>query len=139
MSPTCRGVPIHTDQLEGFFMTVAYKSIETIESDETAVYASGEDTTRRLAPMNASSADPVRVYLADIAKAPLLTAAQEVSLAKLIERRDMRARNKPSSITSRNGRPRPRYCLATDTTSRKLAWIRPQRWRQRGDLAGTAA
>ena len=75
-------------------MTVAYKSIETIESDETAVHASGEDTTRRLAPMSSSSADPVRVYLADIARAPLLTAAQEVSLAKLIERRDMQARSK---------------------------------------------
>ncbi len=76
-------------------MTVAYKSIEIIESDETAVYAGCEGATRDVArSTNASGADPVRVYLADISRAPLLTAAQEVSLAKLIERRDMQARSK---------------------------------------------
>jgi RNA polymerase primary sigma factor len=42
--------------------------------------------------VKAHSNDPVRMYLRDIGKVPLLTAAQEVSLAKRIERRDMNAK-----------------------------------------------
>ena len=38
------------------------------------------------------SNDPVRMYLREIGRVPLLTAAQEVSLAKRIERRDMAAK-----------------------------------------------
>ena len=42
--------------------------------------------------MKAHSNDPVRMYLREIGRVPLLTAAQEVSLAKRIERRDMAAK-----------------------------------------------
>jgi RNA polymerase primary sigma factor len=38
--------------------------------------------------------DPVRMYLREIGKVPLLTAVQEVSLAKRIERHDMEAKRK---------------------------------------------
>ncbi len=40
-----------------------------------------------------ASNDPVRMYLREIGKVPLLTAEQEVSLAKRIERGDMDAKN----------------------------------------------
>ncbi|NLE85471.1 MAG: sigma-70 family RNA polymerase sigma factor, partial [Myxococcales bacterium] len=40
-----------------------------------------------------ASNDPVRMYLREIGKVPLLTAEQEVSLAKRIERGDMEAKN----------------------------------------------
>ncbi len=40
-----------------------------------------------------ASNDPVRMYLREIGKVPLLTAEQEVSLAKRIERGDMYAKN----------------------------------------------
>ena len=42
--------------------------------------------------VKAHSNDPVRMYLREIGRVPLLTAAQEVSLAKRIERRDMARR-----------------------------------------------
>ena len=45
-----------------------------------------------LSVKNASN-DPVRMYLREIGKVPLLTAEQEVSLAKRIERKDMAAKN----------------------------------------------
>ena len=40
------------------------------------------------------SLDPVRMYFREIARVPLLTGVQEVSLAKRIERRDMEAKRK---------------------------------------------
>jgi RNA polymerase primary sigma factor len=40
------------------------------------------------------SLDPVRMYFREIARVPLLTAVQEVSLAKRIERHDMEAKRK---------------------------------------------
>ena len=42
--------------------------------------------------VKAHSSDPVRMYLRDIGRVPLLTAAEEVSLAKRIEHRDMSAK-----------------------------------------------
>jgi RNA polymerase primary sigma factor len=42
--------------------------------------------------VKAHSNDPVRMYLREIGRVPLLTAAQEVSLAKRIERRDIAAK-----------------------------------------------
>ena len=42
--------------------------------------------------VKAHSSDPVRMYLREIGRVPLLTAAQEVALAKRIEHRDMGAK-----------------------------------------------
>ena len=53
--------------------------------------------------VKAHSNDPVRMYLREIGRVPLLTAAQEVSLAKRIERRDMAAK----AVADR-GQPAPR-------------------------------
>ena len=54
--------------------------------------AEGEVPKLDLSVKTASN-DPVRMYLREIGKVPLLTAEQEVSLAKRIERGDMDAKN----------------------------------------------
>ena len=54
--------------------------------------AEGEPVKLDLSIKTASN-DPVRMYLREIGKVPLLTAEQEVSLAKRIERGDMAAKN----------------------------------------------
>ena len=63
---------------------------------ETAT-GNGGDTGQKPAPaldlsITATSLDPVRMYLRQIGKVALLTAEQEVSLARRIERRDMAAK-----------------------------------------------
>ena len=56
--------------------------------------AEGENDVPKLdLSIKTASNDPVRMYLREIGKVPLLTAEQEVSLAKRIERGDMDAKN----------------------------------------------
>ena len=52
-----------------------------------------EDVPKLDLSIKTASNDPVRMYLREIGKVPLLTAEQEVSLAKRIERGDMGAKN----------------------------------------------
>jgi RNA polymerase primary sigma factor len=87
------------DQLENIFMLLTDQGIELLESDETpaadAPDAAGDDEAPALdLSIKTPSTDPVRMYLTEIGKVPLLTAAEEVSLAKRIERGDMDAKSK---------------------------------------------
>jgi RNA polymerase primary sigma factor len=61
-------------------------------SDQEQDGGDGGETKLDLSIKTASN-DPVRMYLREIGKVPLLTAEQEVSLAKRIERGDMDAKN----------------------------------------------
>ena len=61
-------------------------------SGEPEQEAEGAESKLDLSIKTASN-DPVRMYLREIGKVPLLTAEQEVSLAKRIERGDMDAKN----------------------------------------------
>src|SRR4029078_3727817 len=93
-------VDLTKEQLEDFTTYLIDHSIELVEGEqhkalpheqpivppEEVVTAPERDLTVE------PSLDSLRLYLREIGKVPLLTADQEVSLAKRIERRDMRAK-----------------------------------------------
>jgi RNA polymerase primary sigma factor len=92
-------VELTPDQLENIFMLLTDQGIELLESDETAVADASDSDGEEEAPaldlsIKTASTDPVRMYLTEIGKVPLLTAAEEVSLARRSERHDMEAKRK---------------------------------------------
>jgi RNA polymerase primary sigma factor len=75
---------LDTAQLDEFYAALDEAQIEVVhaeEAEEPAAPATGEITT-----------DALQLFLKDIGKVPLLTAAQEVELAKRIERGDHSAK-----------------------------------------------
>ena len=92
-------VELTAEQLENIFMLLTDQGIELLESDEAPAADAPDAGADEEAPaldlsIKTSSTDPVRMYLTEIGKVPLLTAAEEVSLAKRIERHDMDAKRK---------------------------------------------
>jgi len=80
------------EQHEMLLQALVDRNIEVI-GDPVAGGAQEEESSGRLdLSVKAPSNDSVRLYLREIGKVRLLTAAEEVSLAKRIERRDMSAK-----------------------------------------------
>jgi len=83
-------VELSAEQLDELYALLADHGVEVVDDDDTAADGAGH---RELdLSFSTSSSDPVRTYLGEIGKTPLLTAAQEVGLAKRIERHDMDAK-----------------------------------------------
>ena len=84
------------EQFENILMLLADEGIEIVEGGAPVADAADADGQAEAPVLDLSvrtpSSDPVRMYLKEIGKVPLLTAVQEVSLAKRIERRDMEAK-----------------------------------------------
>jgi len=79
------------DQQERLLQVLAELNIEVLA--DTGDLPAQEAASPRLdLSVKPTSSDPVRMYLREIGKVPLLTAAEEVSLAKRIERNDPTAR-----------------------------------------------
>jgi RNA polymerase primary sigma factor len=71
-------------QLDEFFVALEEHQIEVV--------GGGDDDAEAVAPAREVSTDALQLFLKDIGKVDLLTAAQEVELAKRIERGDHRAK-----------------------------------------------
>jgi RNA polymerase primary sigma factor len=92
-------VELAPEQIESVIMCLADEGIELLEGDETALTDAADGDGEREAvtldlSIKTSSSDPVRMYLSEIVRVPLLTAEAEVSLARRIERRDTVAKRK---------------------------------------------
>jgi RNA polymerase primary sigma factor len=74
--------------------------VEIIEAEEATAGKNGEsESEAQLIPkldlsLKIASSDPVRMYLREIGRVPLLTGAEEVSLAMRVERHDMAAKGR---------------------------------------------
>jgi len=93
-------VELTKDQVEDFYAYLIDHSIELVEGvehkalphEEPAPAAEEEKVAPKLDLSVEPSLDSLRLYLREIGKVPLLTADQEISLAKRIERGDMSAK-----------------------------------------------
>ena len=92
-------VELTKEQVEDFYTYLIDHSIELVEGVEHKTLPHEESTPtleEKEAPKLDLSVEPsldsLRLYLREIGKVPLLTADQEVSLAKRIERGDMDAK-----------------------------------------------
>ena len=94
-----RDVELDASQIDDFLLLLHEVGIEVIETEAPPCGEArqADDVAEdAAAPLDLSvktpTLDPVRMYLGKIGKVPLLTAAQEVSLAKRIERDDPAAK-----------------------------------------------
>jgi RNA polymerase primary sigma factor len=101
VSAALRDVEVTATQLEELLHVLADTGIELVEDDvEIGADAAPErpDDAREApgyeALTTAMTADPVRLYLQELGRVPLLTGIEEVSLARRIERGDEGARRK---------------------------------------------
>ncbi len=94
-------VELTKEQIEDFYAHLGDRSIELVEGEQHEDLPHGQpplagDETRAAPSLDLSvepALDSLRLYLREIGKVPLLTAAQEVCLAKRVERGDLAAKS----------------------------------------------
>jgi RNA polymerase primary sigma factor len=76
---------LSAEQVDGVYSLIAEESIEVLESEPGSETPGIEDFRKDAELLKAPTNDPVRMYLKEIGKVPLLVAEQEVDLAQRIE------------------------------------------------------
>ena len=96
VAATVQEMDLTPEQIEEIHGVFADLGIDIVESDvpaEVDAAASSDDAHVKLdLSVKTPTSDPVRMYFSEMAKVPLLSAVEEVSLAKRIERHDMDAK-----------------------------------------------
>ena len=92
------GIDLVQEHAEGLYAHIDELGIELLEEAEAqerrAQLAEEAERPRRVAAKAESTTDLLQLFLRDIGRIPLLTAKQEVELAKLIEMGDLQAKQK---------------------------------------------
>jgi len=96
VAATLEDAELTAEQLDELLGALADLGIEIIEDDIPVVAeANGDEAAVTLdLSIKSSTSDPVRLYFHEMGRVPLLTAVEEVSLAKRVERHDMAAKRK---------------------------------------------
>jgi len=86
---------VSKEQVEDFYSHLLELGVEVLDADGEVIAATASARTERRAELDLTvepSLDSLRLYLREIGRVPLLTAGQEVALAKRIERGDLTAK-----------------------------------------------
>ena len=86
---------VSKEQVEDFYSHLLELGVEVLDADGEVIASTASARTERRAELDLTvepSLDSLRLYLREIGRVPLLTAGQEVALAKRIERGDLTAK-----------------------------------------------